>query len=197
MANCVVGWAYACLFLGFLACGTSFFAPYWVDLINENRHEGLWGRCGQFEITEAQSSFFDYDCIWFNEQDYGWQRSKPMWHVACQVMNSFGVVALLAILIVASLHVCCSCCNDSISLLKVIGVVILLGVALITTTLAMFAGKSYSEKKTSINSAVSRFEWGYFLAIPGVILSFISSILYLIESCRYYGYEGSGRNEIV
>jgi hypothetical protein len=67
---------------------------------------------------------------------------------------------------------------------------------MLVACMGAFAAMSYRDEKTSMNSQVSRFEWGFYVDIPGVILVILSAVLYLIESCRYDGYQ-SGHNEIV
>ena len=73
---------------------------------------------------------------------------------------------------------------------------VLITVCLLVSALGAFAGMSYQDYKTSINSQVSRFDWGFYVDIPGVVLVLLSALFYLIESCRYEGYE-RGRNEVV
>ncbi|KAK2166247.1 hypothetical protein LSH36_40g04005 [Paralvinella palmiformis] len=318
MASCVVVTAYTCLLLGFLAVGFGFFAPFWVQYINDGAYEGLWGRCRDIEINvETGEDLIRFKCVWFHEDDFGWEKSKPglsppentwrqhgkmnpeyfvggytaavsslicllngwarcpairgkptaekasvsgfylfptehhfgrpfidvyggeahssnissvarsgdhglvaiygvffgllslyttrgaqmeycgaVWFLACQVLDAFGFVTVFAILFVASIHLCCSCCKESISLLKAMGVVLIFGVCMLVSALGAFAGMSYRDHKTSINSQVSRFDWGFYVDIPGVVLVLLSALLYLIESCRYEGYQ-SGHNEIV
>lgn len=196
MATCLVVTAYMCLLLGFLSCGVSFFAPYWVLTVNENAYEGLWGRCRNIEVDINLQDLVKFKCVWFHEDDFGWEKSKPVWFLACQVLDAFGIVTLFAILFIASIHVCCACCKESISLLKAIGVVLIFGVLMLVSSLIIYGAMSYQDTKTSVNSQISRFEWGFYIGIPGVIMSMLSALLYLVESCRYDGYE-SGRNEVI
>ena len=81
--------------------------------------------------------------------------------------------------------------HNTITLLHII-----VSVLMLVSALGAFAGMSYQDYKTSINSQVSRFHWGFYVDIPGVVLVLLSALLYLIESCRYDGYE-RGRNEVV
>jgi len=78
MASCVVVTAYTCLLLGFLAVGFGFFAPFWVQYINDGAYEGLWGRCRDIEINvETGEDLIRFKCVWFHEDDFGWEKSKP------------------------------------------------------------------------------------------------------------------------
>jgi hypothetical protein len=78
MASCVIVTAYLCLLFGFLGVSVSFFAPFWVLSVNEDAHEGLWGRCRNLNIDVGNlEELVKFKCVWFHEDDFGWQRSKP------------------------------------------------------------------------------------------------------------------------
>ena len=51
----------------------------------------------------------------------------PVWHKASQALFAFGIVTLFAVLIVASLHLCCRCCQASLSLKRALGGLLIFG----------------------------------------------------------------------
>lgn len=62
---------------------------------------------------------------------------------------------------------------------------------------AVFGGMSYKDDQTTIDSTTSRFEWGFYLGIPGALLPILAGLFYVIESKRYEGYERGVRNDVV
>jgi len=55
------------LMLAFLLSCITFFSPFWMVELNTLYHTGLWGRCDDGE----------FNCIWFHERDYAWEKSLP------------------------------------------------------------------------------------------------------------------------
>lgn len=189
--------AYVFQFLGFLMGGASFFAPFWVFKLNELASEGLWGRCGNHHFSATGGEDYNqYYCIWFQENDFAWENILPEWHKASQALFAFGIVTLFAVLIVASLHLCCRCCQASLSLKGALGGLLIFGGFLIALAVALFGGMSYKDNNTSFNSSISRFDWGFYIGIPGAVLPILAGLFYLIESKRYEGYQRSG-NDVV
>jgi hypothetical protein len=195
----------------FLACGISFFGPYWisnldkaddkddryitvitetatVSAIPNNTERGLWAQCGK-------------DCTWFWENGYQLQTKFTglKWHLATQILYFIACVCILTAEIFARVQMCCS--KERSSIYISLGIIVLASALLQIAALATFGGGAsrppYNTESdpvkigkilldTITSSSATKavyLGWCYWMAVVGMLLSILSGIFFLLAAC--------------
>ncbi|ESN94968.1 hypothetical protein HELRODRAFT_179807 [Helobdella robusta] len=192
-----------CLFWAFIACGISFFAPYWLqnqlaildpaskgeyrsnDFIFQTKLDpsiplsrGLWAIC--------------YDvCQGFWADGYVLQINlftNSKWHIATQVLYFVGCALLLMCEVFGKFQLAC---RENRASYRILGFGLMFSVMLQVAAIAVFGGGAYNSYAAASvtrprNAGDYYFGWAYWMAIPGAIMTLFSSILYII--CDFWGF---------
>jgi len=201
------------LTLAFVACGISFFGPYWlgnvdqagdgkdpyitdhyrgissgVSIVNQRPFRGLWAQCGD-KCT----------AFWDNSYELQKQKFTPLkWHVATQVLYFVACTLILAAEIFAHVQMCYT--REYQRHYTALAVMLAMSVLLQTASLATWGGgaardpyfaKSDPRKITEylmsdVNSSTDQFvylAWCYWMALVGDIFTLLSCIFFFMASC--------------
>jgi len=162
------------LILAFLLSCITFFSPFWMIELNTLYHTGLWGRCDDLE----------FNCIWFHERDYAWEKHLPAWHKAAQVMYAIGIGTLTIALVLAIGNLILRVCKVVFNMGIIIGGLILVTTVFETFSIAIFGIGAYQVYDVSINSWVARFEWAFYIGIAAIFNCFFAGIVFIYGGIR-------------
>lgn len=162
------------LMLAFLLSCITFFSPFWMVELNTLYHTGLWGRCDDGE----------FNCIWFHERDYAWEKSLPGWHKAAQVTYAIGIGTLTIALILAIANLILRVCKTVFKMGIIIGVLIMVTTIFEIMSITIYGIGAYRVYDVSINSWVARFEWAFFIGIAAIFICFFAGIVFIYGGLR-------------
>lgn len=167
-----IGWLL--LLLAFLLSCIAFFSPFWMVELNTLYHTGLWGRCDDSE----------FNCIWFHERDYAWEKSVPGWHVAAQVTYAIGIGILFIALMLSIANLILRCCKNMFNMGVIIGLMIFITTVFETLSILIFGIGAYRLYDVSINSWSARFEWAFYIGIAALFNCFFAGIVFVFGGSR-------------
>jgi len=196
----------------FIACGISFFGPFWLNNVNMARdstelyltdpsgtinmvalqpYRGLWAQCGK-------------TCTWFWENSYQLQNKKftlLKWHLATQVLYFIACAIVLGAEIFARVQLCCK--REYSIVYIILSILLFASVLLQTAAIATFGGGAAKDgnyqaisdpvqignilKNEVTGVDTSSFGvylgWCYWMALVGDLLTLLSAIFFLLASC--------------
>jgi len=201
------------LTLVFVACGISFFGPYWlgnvdqardgndpyitqqyrgistgVSLVSARPYRGLWAQCGQ-ECT----------AFWTNNYELQKEKFTPLkWHLATQVLYFVACTLVLAAEIFAHTQMCFT--REYETHYTALGVMLAVSALLQTAALATWGGGAVRDPyyaqtdprkiteylMRDVKQSTDQFvylAWCYWLAVVGDILTAISCGFFFVASC--------------
>jgi len=181
LAWMLLGISFTIQFLAFLLSAIAFFSPFWYIELNTLYRIGLWGRCDDP----------DFQCKWFFENDYAWEKFIPKWQVAAQVLYAIGIGLLFISLMLAVGQLMFRCCKTYFSLPIFIGVLILVSMIFELLSITVFGIGAYQQFEVSLHSWVGHFEWAFFVGIAALFVTTVAGIIF-IHAGRKFVKEMSG-----
>jgi hypothetical protein len=200
----ILGTANLVLIVAAIACGISFFGPFWLGNVDPRETvtangtnyflyefpapkfndvmyvRGLWGQCGR-------------KCQAFWENNYSLQKQlfTPLkWHLATQVLYFIGSALVLISLVFAQVQICC---DERPCVFRTVGGILLLSFCVQTAAVAVFGGgawKDYATKSSPIlnvpdfNMDTSYYyNWCFWMAVAGGALTLLAGTLFLVYDC--------------
>lgn len=187
------------LTLALVACGISFFGPYWLynvtnPLPNTQGHNleqkdpyilqssnqknytfrGLWAQCA-------------VECQWFWQYDYvlEYQIFKPLgWHLAVQVLYFVGTFLVLFCEIFARVQLCCSAHK---SVYRALGFTLLCSFVIQSAAVAVFGGFANRDYGATPYATQNTYlGWCFWMTVAGGTLTLLSGVLFLFMECCGY-----------
>jgi hypothetical protein len=185
------------LTLATIACGISFFGPYWLQNVTkpavgreqaepnfsylykssptyrseELSNRGLWAQCGQV-------------CQWFWEDNYRLQTqkfSRLTWHLATQVLYFVGAFLVLFCEVYSRVQICC---RQRRSIYRSIGFLLLSSFVIQSAAVAVFGGFSNRDYGAGPSvSSTTYLGWCFWMTIAGGGMTLLSGILFLFIDC--------------
>lgn len=185
------------LTLSLIACGISFFGPFWMNNVtNPNpaknavklesklyihinsstsqrnfSSRGLWAQCG-------------VQCQWFWQYDYKleFQVFKVLgWHLAVQVLYFVGAFLVLFCEVFARVQLCCL---PNRSVYRALGFTLLCSFVIQSAAVAVFGGfASRDYGVTPFATQYAYLGWCFWMALAGASLTLLSGILFLFMEC--------------
>jgi hypothetical protein len=171
----LLGIAFLIQFLAFVLSFIAFFSPFWMVELNTHYRTGLWGRC----------NYPDLLCIWFNEQNFAYEKSLPGWHVAAQILYAIGIGTLFISLLMALGFIVFRCCKTVFGLPSIIGVLILIATLFELMSITVFGIGAYRVYEVSLNSWVGRFEWAFYVGIAALFVDSVAGLTFLHAGQKY------------
>jgi hypothetical protein len=158
-----------------IACLISFAAPFWLKqegMLTRELHQGLWGECRAVK---------DKDCDWFWEDDYKWERSRPIFWKATQGLFSFGAATLIISFFLVSANMCCRCC-DYYCINRTLCGLLLMAFLEMAVALALFCGYAYETMSARL-TGTHVFDWGFWIGICAAGLDLLAVIVFFMNTC--------------
>jgi uncharacterized protein YfiM (DUF2279 family) len=184
-----------------LACGMSFFSPYWLQNVKASEFEnstymldamngtlpvwggsysrGLWAQCGR-------------RCQWFWENGFMLQTNlfTPLrWHLATQVLYTIGAVLVLFCEIFSRVQLCC---EPSRRIYATITGLLVASFFSQLSAVAVFGACSWTAYMASSmplenypweTTDAIYFHWSFWMAVAGGIATLISIIFFAVLGC--------------
>jgi hypothetical protein len=187
MTSCWVISGLVVIALAFISSAVSLVAPYWYHQ-NPITNMGLWATC-----------FDDQKCTWFYEDDFQWEKAKPMWWKCSQGLFGGGVLLLLLAFLIACIYLCCGCCKVACqSIVHLVNGFLVFAFISLGVGLALFGAKAHEEYRVTYDrSSYVYYEWGYWLGCGGTVLNLIAIFFFTCAGCRSSPHDGYTRGEVV
>ncbi|XP_064596872.1 uncharacterized protein LOC135463543 [Liolophura sinensis] len=178
MASCLAVMGIIWLVITNLAIIICFSTPFWMEdyMINLINNEGLWAKCG---ISS---------CVWFFEDDFALEETKPVWFKAVQALVAVGLGCGLLALLFATCSLCCETkrCNLSAA----ISTVLILAFLCIGIAIIVYGAKANSEYGVNIGLKMNmgrKFGWSFWLGVVSAALILLTSTMYACDCKRRPG----------
>lgn len=182
-----------------IACGLSFFGPFWLQNVKAtepaitgnpylltsvqtwtgNYSRGLWAQCGA-------------RCQWFWEDGYRLQKNlfTPLkWHLASQVLYFVGAALVLVSEVVSRIQLCW---KERDSIYRSVSGLLIFSFICQTSAVAVFGGgawNTYAAKSRPLenyqweSTSDVYFHWCFWMTIPGGVLTLTSGLIFLFMGC--------------
>lgn len=187
------------LFLALIACGISFFSPFWLGNVTSPRPGSTDRSNIELNLTYIVApSPGDFDwrglwaqcsgtCQWFWANNYSLQYQKftPLrWHLATQVLYFVGAFLVLFCEIYARVILCC---EPRLSIFRSIGFILLTAFVIQAAAIAVFGGFANRDYGATafVDATYTYMAWGFWMAVAGGSLTLTSGVLYLLLDCVY------------
>lgn len=189
------------LTLATLACGISFFAPYWLynahnptgdkasiehniagsnsyivaNVTTDFKYRGLWAQCSDV-------------CQWFWQHNFKLQQEKFTilgWHLAVQVLYLIAFLLVLFCEVISRLQLCC---RTRMCVYRLLGFTLLVSFVLQAAALAVFGGFGHRDYGISsvTESDNTHFGWAFWMGVAGTPLTLVAAAYYLFLDCCNY-----------
>lgn len=187
------------LTLSLIACGISFFGPYWLYNVT-NPQQSTYGykienqKAPYINATHQKNYTFrglwaqcSAECQWFWQYEYTLELQvfKVLgWHLAVQVLYFVGAFLVLFCEIFSRVQLCCS---SNKSVYRALGFTLLCSFVIQSAAVAVFGG--FANRDYGATPYATQFTylgWCFWMTLAGGALTLLSGILFLFMECCSY-----------